>query len=164
MAITTVLVTIGVGTLVVAGIGLVMYMAALVKNAYELKVEMQAEMAESLRRIEEDVDKKAKWVKRDLVDEIQKSKDALTADISRRLQEAQEAMNRRLAEQDEAARRDRAELVRQIEAQKKAIAALEEKARLLQREQRQMQVLALTELAAPAAPAEAAAEPAPADA
>jgi uncharacterized protein YdbL (DUF1318 family) len=165
MAFTTVLVTLGVGAVIIAAIGLVMYMSALVKNAYELKVELQAEMAESLKRIEDDVDKKAKWVKRDLVEEIQKSKDALSADIARRLQEAEDTVNKRLAEQEAAARRERGEVLRVIDGQKKAIATIEEKLRLLQREQRQMQILALTEAAAaPAQPSDAPAVEAPTEA
>lgn len=135
----TILVSLGLGAIIIAAGGLMMYMSSLVKNAYALKVEMQAEMNEQLQRIADDADKKTKWIKRDLVEEIEKSKNALVADNQRRFGEFEATLEKRLGEVDDAFRRDRLEILKQIETLKQALAQLEQKTRTLHREQRRMQ-------------------------
>lgn len=135
----TVLVSLGLGAIIIAAGGLMMYMSSLVKNAYALKVEMQAEMNEQLQRIADDADKKTKWIKRDLVEEIDKSRHALIADNQRRFGEFEAMVNKRLGEFEDAFRRDRLDTLKQIETLKLALAQLEQKARTLHREQRRMQ-------------------------
>ncbi len=146
----TLLVSLGVGVIVIAAGGLIIYMSALVKNAYQLKVEMQQEMQEQLQRINDDADKKLKWMKRDLVEEIEKSKNALIADNARRFGEFEAGVEKRLAGYEDAFRRERMELLKSVEAQKGAIAGLDQKLRQLQREQRRLQMSAV-EAAAPVA-------------
>lgn len=128
--------TLGIAVLVLLVGGLLVYMSQLVKNAYQIKVELQTELGEGLRRVDDEADKKLKWIKRDTFDELEKIKAALTADHGRRLNELQEAVNKRLQERDEMWKRDRSELIKVIERQREDIKLLDQRLRTLRRDQR----------------------------
>ena len=90
------IISLAAGVVLVVGGGLLMYMANLVKNAYEIKVQINADMDERLKAIADDLDKKSKWIKRDLIEELDKMKTSLISDNHRRLTELIEPFGKRL--------------------------------------------------------------------
>ena len=57
---TVLIISLAAGVILVVGGGLMMYMAQLVKNAYELKVQINAEVDERLTKTAEDLDKNSR--------------------------------------------------------------------------------------------------------
>lgn len=76
--------TVIIALLGVLVVGLLTYMSSLVRRAYELKVELHNEIERGLRRIEEDLDTKNRRLRREVQDDIAKSKDAIIQDNERR--------------------------------------------------------------------------------
>ncbi len=134
-------ITFGMAVLVLAVGGLLVYMSQLVKNAYQIKIELRTELSEGLQRVDDEADKKLKWIKRDIFEEVDKIKTALTVDHSRRLTELQEAVNSQLKERDEVWRRDRVELIKIIERQREDIKVLDQRVRTLRRDQRRPELV-----------------------
>lgn len=133
---TVTLISVAAGLVLVIGGALVVYMGSLVKSAYQLKIEIQGEMADGQRKVEEDVDKKLRWIKRDLVEEVEKIKGGLQADSQRRIAEMAAAIDKRLAEAAEEWRRDRAETLKVLEGLRHDMVILDQRQRSLRREQR----------------------------
>lgn len=79
--------TVIVALLGVLVVGLLTYMSALVRRAYELKVELHNEIERGLKRIEEDLEAKNRRLRREVQDDIGKSKDAIRQDNDRRYEE-----------------------------------------------------------------------------
>lgn len=90
------IISLAAGVILVVGGGLLMYMANLVKNAYEIKVQINADLEERLKSISDDLDKKSKWIKRDMLEEFEKTRSSLITDNTRRLQELIEPFGKRL--------------------------------------------------------------------
>ncbi len=152
---TVTLISLVAGLVLVIGGALVMYMGSLVKSAYQLKIEIKAEMDEGQKKIQDDVDKKLRWIKRELIEEIDKIKVGLLADHQRRLTETTAILDQRLAEATAEWRNDRAATISALGALQRDVAVLDQRQRSLRREQ-----AAKAEVSA-AAPA-AATEPPPA--
>lgn len=73
-----------IGTIVILGVAIVSYVATLVRNAYELKVEMRRELDEGLKDIEGEVSRAVKWARGELAGEIDKSRALMAEDLERR--------------------------------------------------------------------------------
>jgi len=131
---TVTLVSLAIGLLLVIGGSLVVYMGSLVKNAYQLKIEIQSDMEAGLRRIEEESEKKTRWIKRDLVEEIDKMKTALTTDNQRKLSELTESLAKRVEEVDQAQKRDRQEMVKVVDAMRQDIMTLDQRIKSLRQQ------------------------------
>ncbi|MBY0431574.1 MAG: hypothetical protein K2Q10_10275 [Rhodospirillales bacterium] len=144
------LITLAIGALLVVGGGLVTYMASLVKSAYAIRVEIRTEMDEGMRRIEDDMDKKSRWIKRDLIEEMEKTRNALNTENQRRAGEMAEVLNKRLVEMDTAYRNDRIEILKLLDNQRQMILSLDQRLRALKREQRRADMGAVLESMAPA--------------
>lgn len=69
--------TIGIAVIIIVAAALIAYMSSLVKNAYEIKVQMQADMEDGMKRIEQDVEKKLQWIKRDLSEQAEKARSSI---------------------------------------------------------------------------------------
>jgi hypothetical protein len=131
---TVILVSLVLGLLLVIGGTLVSYMGSLVKNAYTLKVEIQAEMEAGLKRAEEESDKRTKWIKRDLVEEIDKLKSAVSTDNQRKFAELADELTKKVEELEQAHKRDRQEMVRVIDALRQDVMTLDQRLKSLRRD------------------------------
>ncbi len=128
MSMTSVLiVSLAAGIILVVGGGLMMYMASLVKNAYELKVQINTDIDERLAKMAEDLDKKSRWIKRDLLEDIDKVKVALETDNARKFQELGEPLLKRIEELDQIIRKERSEWVKAIESDRENLTKLDGK-------------------------------------
>ncbi|OAN42990.1 hypothetical protein A6A04_09825 [Paramagnetospirillum marisnigri] len=163
------IISVAAGIILVVGGGLMMYMAGLVKNAYELKVQINADIEEKLGKMAEDLDKKSRWIKRDLLEEIEKIKSALEVDNARKFEGLGEPLIKRIDELDQIVRKERDEWVKAIESDRENITKLDGKIGSLRRDLKQLEqnggVAAAVDAAAAAlaggsvAPTEAAADP-----
>lgn len=122
---TVLIISLAAGVILIVGGGLMMYMANLVKSAYEIKVQIGTEVEERLTKMADDLDKKSKWIKRDLLEEIDKIKVAIQTDNSRRLEEFVGPIVARINHFEEFLLNERSEWVKAIEADRAAIATLE---------------------------------------
>lgn len=155
--------SLGIGALLVAVGWLIVYVSSLVKSAYQLKVEIQAQLEEGIRKLEEDMEKKSRWIKRDVLEELEKIKAALTADNARKFEEFAGTVTGMLTKYEEAVRRERLEVVQAMEKQNKNILTLDQRLRALRREWRRSDPLVPLDAAAEAADGQGAAEEPPAE-
>ena len=125
------LISLAVGLILVMGGALVMYVGSLVKSAYELKVEIQGEVAAGMQRLEEETDKKTRWMKREIVEEVEKTRAALQTDTHRKMTEVAELLGRRVAELEEANRASRQEVGKVLEGLRQDILLLDQRQRAL---------------------------------
>jgi cell division protein FtsX len=156
---TVTLISLAIGLLLVIGGSLVVYMGSLVKNAYELKVEIQNDMEAGLKRIEEESEKKTRWIKRDLIEEIEKLKSSLSTDNQRKFGEMTEGLVKSVAELEQTHKRDRQEMIKVIDALRQDIMTLDQRLKSLKRD---AQAPAAAPPADPTAPEAPQAEEAPA--
>ncbi|MDO8606830.1 MAG: hypothetical protein Q7R40_09870 [Phaeospirillum sp.] len=143
MSMTSVLiVAFAAGVVLIVGGGLVMYMAGLVKSAYELKVQINADIDERLGKMTEDLDKKSRWIKRDLLEEIEKIKAALESDNARKFQELGEPVLKRIEELDQIIRKERGEWIKAIESDRENLTKLDAKIGGLRRDIKRLELKA----------------------
>lgn len=124
---TVLIISLAAGVVLVVGGGLMMYMSNLVKSAYELKVQITSDVDERLTKMAEDLDKKSRWIKRDLLEEIEKIKVALQTDNARKITEQIEPLLRRLEGLETTLKAERADTIKAIEADRQAITNLDQR-------------------------------------
>jgi predicted phage gp36 major capsid-like protein len=134
---TVLIISLAAGVILVVGGGLLMYMAQLVKNAYELKVQINSEVNERLTKMAEDLDKKSRWIKRDLLEEIEKIKIAMETSNAQKFAELTEPFGKRLEIMEEALRRDRAEWQKAVQEDRDAMQKLDARLGTVRREIKQ---------------------------
>lgn len=122
---TVLIISLAAGVILIVGGGLMMYMGNLVKSAYEIKVQINTDVDDRLTKMAEDLDKKSRWIKRDLLEEIEKIKAAVQSDNARKLEELAGPLVARLEAFEQHLANERAEWVKAVEADRTAIAALE---------------------------------------
>lgn len=126
---TVLIISLAAGVILVVGGGLMMYMANLVKSAYEIKVQINTEVEDRLSKMGEDLDKKSKWIKRDLLEDIDRVKSNLFTENASRLNEITAPLLGRIEALEQGLKAERAEWQKQVEADRATIAALEAKLR-----------------------------------
>jgi predicted phage gp36 major capsid-like protein len=134
---TVLIISLAAGVILVVGGGLLMYMAQLVKNAYELKVQINSEVNERLTKMAEDLDKKSRWIKRDLLEEIEKIKIAMETSNAQKFAELTEPFGKRLEIMEETLRRDRAEWQKAVQEDRDAMQKLDARLGTVRREIKQ---------------------------
>lgn len=122
---TVLIISLAAGVILIVGGGLMMYMANLVKSAYEIKVQINTEVEDRLTKMGEDLDKKSRWIKRDLLEEIEKIKAAVQSDNARKLDELLNPLMAKVEAFEGLLGNERAEWVKAVEADRTAIATLE---------------------------------------
>lgn len=122
---TVLIISLAAGVILIIGGGLMMYMANLVKSAYEIKVQINTDVEDRLTKMGEDLDKKSRWIKRDLLEEIDKIKTALQSDNARKLDELTGPLLAKVEGFEALLRNERAEWVKAVEADRAAIASLD---------------------------------------
>lgn len=136
---TVTLVGLAAGLVLVIGGALVIYMGALVKSAYQLKIQIKSDVDDGLRRLEEEVEKKIRLVKRDLVEEVDKVKTAMQTDNQRKIQESLDGFINRLTACEGALVNDRTEAAKLFEALRNDVMVLDQRLRYIRREQKAAQ-------------------------
>lgn len=122
---TVLIISLAAGVILIVGGGLMMYMANLVKSAYEIKVQINTEVEERLTKMGEDLDKKSRWIKRDLLEEIEKIKTALQTDNARKMEDLTASLRQKVDGFESLLHNERVEWVKAVDQDRQAIAALD---------------------------------------
>lgn len=122
---TVLIISLAAGVILIVGGGLMMYMSNLVKSAYEIKVQINTDMDDRLTKMADDLDKKSRWIKRDLLEEIDKIKAAMQTDNARRVEEILAPLTAKVDAFEAFLVNERSEWVKAVEADRAAIASLE---------------------------------------
>jgi hypothetical protein len=138
------IISVAAGIILVVGGSLMMYMAGLVKNAYELKVQINHDIDERLGKMTEDLDKKSRWIKRDLLEEIEKIKAGIETDNAQKFANLGEPLLKRIDELDQIVRKERDEWIKAIESDRENITKLDGKIGALRRDMKQQTVAEAT--------------------
>jgi len=133
------------GLVLVVGGALVMYMSNIVKNAYEIKVALNDELDDRLKKMDEELDKKSKWIKKDLIDEFDKIKTGMQTDNARRFDEFGLKYAQRLSEIEDVLRKNQGEIITAMGEQRAAMNAFDQKLNILRRDQQRRAEPAKTE-------------------
>lgn len=131
---TVLIVALAAGVVLVVGGGLMVYMGNLVRSAYEIKVQITTEVDERLTKMADDLDKKSRWIKRDLLEEIEKIKIALQTDSGRKIAELSDPLVKHLERLEAAVGSHHAELTKALELDRQVIAGLDQRVKALQRQ------------------------------
>ena len=135
---TVVIISLVAAVILVIGGALVMYMANLVKNAYDLKIQIATDVETRFTRMAEEMDKKSRWIKRDLIEEIEKIKAAVETENARRFQSLSEPVTKAVEDLDALIRNERREWVAAIERDRSLIAQLDSRVDFLRRDLRDL--------------------------
>lgn len=111
-----------------------MYMANLVKSAYEIKVQINTEVEDRLTKMSEDLDKKSRWIKRDLLEELEKIKINLQTDNASKIEDLTASLQNKLQQLEAMIRSDRADWVKAVDSDRAAIANLDSRVKILARQ------------------------------
>lgn len=120
------LVTVGVAAVVILGFFLISYMSNLVKNAYQIKVEMRSDMEANFRKIEDELTKKSKWMRAELGEDVTKLKGSLELDNERRIVAIETRLKETIAQLDEMMRADRQDLRQGLETLSRRLAGMDQ--------------------------------------
>lgn len=119
-------VTIAIAVIAVLGIALLSYLSSLVKSAYQIKVEMRADLDSGLKSLEDEMRKKSRWMRTEVGEDVAKMKQAMEQEIQQRLSGIQEDLQAALRQIDEAGRAEAADLRAVLAQTRKQIAALDQ--------------------------------------
>ena len=133
------IISLAAAIILVVGGGLLMYMTNLIKNAHEIKVQINADLDERLKLITDDLDKKSTWMRRDVNEEFDKFRNAQALEGNRRAQELLDPLNRRLDALESVMMSDRAAITQSTESVKSGTAALDTKIAQLRRDLRRVE-------------------------
>jgi len=115
MGITSVLfVSLTAGLILVICGGIMMYMATLVRSAYEIKVQINTDIEERLTKMAEALDQKTRGIKLDMVEDINKVRAVMAVENNRRLEEMSEQRSKRLDGLEPMVRVERGEWLKAI--------------------------------------------------
>lgn len=115
----------------VFAVALIVYLSSLVKSAYQIKIEMRSDLEEGLRRADDELNKRSRWIKRELIDEIEKIRGGMQADIVNRGIAIQEEARKQIVGAEEGLRKDMAETNRLLSEARDLLYALDHKVRAM---------------------------------
>lgn len=131
---TIVLFSLVIGILMVGCGVLIVYLSALTKNAYQIKIELQQDLANGLQRAEKEAEKTSRRLKREMAEEAERTRDAIMREIQTSLNDVAAKMNSRVETIEGAQRIDRTNASTFAASLKKDIFIVEQRLKLLRRD------------------------------
>ncbi len=131
---TILIISLAAGVVLVIGGGVMMYMANLVKSAYEIKVQISSDVDERLTKMGEDIDKKSRWIKRELAEEIDKIRVSLTTESAKKFQEMAEPLLKQVEALEQAVRSERTEWVKAVDTDRQSLTEVDGRIRAVRRD------------------------------
>ncbi|CAA7616848.1 hypothetical protein [Magnetospirillum sp. UT-4] len=128
---TVLIISLAAGVILIVGGGLMMYMGNLVKSAYEIKVQINTEVEERLGKMGEDLDKKSRWIKRDLLEEIEKIKANMHAENAAKVGELLTPLLARIETLEAALKNERADWNKAVESDRAMLTNLDNRVKAL---------------------------------
>lgn len=104
-------ITLTIALVLVVGVALMSYVSSLVKNAYQIKVELRADVENAIARMEAEMDRRSKALRKELGDEAGQMRDAVRQDIERRLKDMEDRLQKTTHELQGASRTEKVALV-----------------------------------------------------
>jgi polyhydroxyalkanoate synthesis regulator phasin len=127
-------ITLGIAVVAVLAIGLLSYMSQLVKNAYQIKVEIRSDMEEGLRKIEEEMGKKTKWMRSEVGEDVAKMRQGIEQDNGHRLEGIEDRLTTLAQDLDRDSREERSELRNTVNQLRKKVVSMEQEITALKEE------------------------------
>lgn len=127
-------ITLGIAVVAVLAIGLLSYMSQLVKNAYQIKVEIRSDMEDGLRKIEEEVGKKTKWMRSEVGEDVAKMRQGIEQDNGQRLESIEERLTTLAQDLDRDSREERSDLRNTVNHLRKKVSSMEQEIASLKEE------------------------------
>ncbi|MCF8479008.1 MAG: hypothetical protein K9H25_01120 [Rhodospirillum sp.] len=109
-------ITVAIALVIILVGALVNYMSSLVKSAYQIKVELRNDMETALKDMQSDIDKRAKWLKRDMVEETNKVREGMETANAKKIEEIKVTLTAIASEAREAGRADMTALAEGVAA------------------------------------------------
>lgn len=145
----------------VFAVALIVYLSSLVKSAYQIKIEMRSDLEEGLKRADEEMNKRTRWIKREMVEDMEKIKAGMQTDIANRSNVILEESRKLAVGVEESLRKELAETNRRLNEARDLLYAMDHKLRSLRSAATQPSSAAPAETLPPVpAPPEPAAGPA----
>lgn len=101
-------ITLAIAVVVVVGVALMSYVSSLVKNAYQIKVELRSDVESAIARMEAEMDRRGKSLRKELGDDAAQLREAVRHDNERRVKEIEERLQKSAKDLQDAARTDKA--------------------------------------------------------
>lgn len=101
-------ITLTIAVVVVMGVALMSYISSLVKNAYQIKVELRSDVENAIARMEAEMDRRGKALRKELGDDSAQVREAVRHDNERRVKEIEERLQKSAKDLQDAARTDKA--------------------------------------------------------
>lgn len=127
-------ITIAIAVVLVIGLALLSYVSSLVKSAYQIRVDMRSDLDSGLKRLDEEMRQKSRWMRTEVGEDVAKMKQALERETEERLSTIQAEFQAAVRQMDTASRGDTATLHDQLAQAHHRIAALEQDLRALKDE------------------------------
>ena len=135
MGITSVLfVSLAAGLILVICGGIMMYMATLVRSAYEIKVQINTDIEDRLTKMSEALDQKTRSIKLDMIEDINKVRSVLAIENSKRLDEMSDQRNKRLDGLEPLVRAEHGEWVKAIVTDRLSLTQVDARVKAVYRE------------------------------
>lgn len=126
-------VTLAVAAVIVLAVMLMSYVSSLVKNAYQIKIELRSDVDNAIAAMNAEIARSSKLLRKELGDDAGKVRDNIAQDAERRLAEIEQRLIKSIADQtqaDRSARQDTQarieDLARRIRTLERDVAALKE--------------------------------------
>ncbi|MGC2855437.1 hypothetical protein ACM64Y_08175 [Novispirillum sp. DQ9] len=100
-------ITLAIAVVLVMGVGLMSYVSTLIKNAYQIKVELRSDVDTAIARMEAEMDRRGKALRKELADDAGQLRDAVKTENERRLKEIEDRLQAASKDLQEAARGDK---------------------------------------------------------
>ncbi len=142
-----------IGTIAVLGIAIVSYMSSLVRNAYELKVEMRKDLDDGIKQVKAETIKSVKSARTELMGEVDRTRNNLMDDLKARQAATEATLTAELKKRDAAWAEEREALTTQIAELKEQLKTLKDSQKSRQRLKAE-QVIAEETAASPEKPAD----------
>ncbi len=101
-------ITIVIALVLIMGVGLMSYVSSLVKNAYQIKVELRNDVESAIARMEGELDRRGKALRKELGDDTGKLRDSVQQDNDRRIKEIEDRLQKTLQDLTVAGRDEKA--------------------------------------------------------
>ncbi|MFA7428538.1 MAG: hypothetical protein WCZ23_00105 [Rhodospirillaceae bacterium] len=126
-------ITLAIALVLVMGVGLMSYVSSLVKNAYQIKVELRADVESAIARMEGEMDRRGKALRKELGDDAGRLRENVQQDNERRIKAIDEQLQKTLRDLTDAGRADKAamqstlvDLQRRMKSLETDVAAIKE--------------------------------------
>lgn len=100
-------ITLAIAVVVVMGVALMSYVSSLVKNAYQIKVELRSDVENAIARMEAEMERRSKALRKEMGDDSTQVREAVRLDNERRVKEIEERLQGTAKELHDAGRSDK---------------------------------------------------------